>query len=170
MEGWIGLIKKLCRKHNLVAPGWLKRLAQRLDLYILGSLYFNMIDFTSIERNHGKEQILLWEGEKSEREMYSLECELSAHARNILNLIESVKLGQHVPRVLQIYMNRYNDDEEYFQRLGGVLDAQDCYEILAPEEALDLMGRLDENALQSSDSDTVVVSSRADLWSQRMSD
>ena len=52
MEGWIGLLKQYQRKHGNMRDGWLIRAIEYLDLYCIGAVYQNQIDFAAIETNH----------------------------------------------------------------------------------------------------------------------
>lgn len=105
MEGWIGLLKQYQRKHGNMRPGWLLRAIEYLDLYCIGAVYQNQIDFCAIESNHYFRHKLMYEpGITHSIEMID-ESKLPEKAINILENIDQIKFGDKIPDTIDNNIN-----------------------------------------------------------------
>ena len=101
IEGWIGLCKQYQRKHGNYNLGWLKRLYKFIDLYTLGAVLENLIDFSAIEHKHYLYQKLIYEKNITDKEQSQLEAKLPVQVKNILYLVDKIKFREEIPDELQ---------------------------------------------------------------------
>ena len=126
MEGWIGLLKQYHRKHANMREGWVLRDIQYLDLYCIGAVFQNQVDFTAIECNHHFRKKLMYEPGITDTAEQVAESQLSTNAINILEEIESIKMGQIIPEsidnklngILVEYRNRMNTLRQSYKDLS----------------------------------------------------
>ena len=110
MEGWIGLAKYYLRKCGNHREGWLLKMCDFLDLYCVGAVYCNLVDFTRIKYKHYMFMKLVYNGYETERIQIALEGQLPRHCGRILKLIDSIEFKGTIPSELQNILCNMSDD------------------------------------------------------------
>ena len=101
IESIVGLCKLLQKKHGNYGVGWLRRLAKLLDLYCIGAVQENLIDFSQIERKHLLYQKLIYDKNNTDAIQIALEAALPPRCIYFLNLIDSIKFRGEIPAEIQ---------------------------------------------------------------------
>ena len=101
IEGWVGLCKLFQKKHGNYAIAWLRRLRNFLDLYCIGAVRENLIDFSQIERKHLLYQNLIYDKYKTDAIQLSLELSLPPRCLYFFNLIDSIQFRGNIPAEIQ---------------------------------------------------------------------
>ena len=116
MEGWIGLLKQYQRSHGNMRERWLLRGMQYLDLYCIGAIHQNQVDFAAIECNHYFRKQLMYEPGVTPLMEIETESQLPELAVTILDDIDKIKFFQEIPDSIN---NRLNGLlEEHRQRIN----------------------------------------------------
>ena len=102
MENWIGLLKQLATKHIKPTAGWLIRLARYIDLYVLGGLAKNIIDFRMTKLESMNNKNLIWDDNTTPAILNEIENELPSKCQECLALIDEIEFGDEssVPAAL----------------------------------------------------------------------
>ena len=94
MEGIIGLLKQFQRKHGNMNLGWSLRLFEYIDLYTMGAVMQNQIDFSLIESNHHYRKGLMWQEGVTEGLLSAKEANLPESCVEIINDIDEMKINE----------------------------------------------------------------------------
>ena len=129
MEGWIGLLKQYQRKHGNMRDGWMIRCIEYLDLYCIGAVYQNQIDFAAIEANHHFRKTLVYENGITKTLEMNIESQLPELCIDILEDLDTMEFGDALPESID---NRINGlRKEHAERLKLLRNA---YLALSEEE------------------------------------
>ena len=101
IEGWVGLCKLFQKKHGNYGIAWLRRLRNFLDLYCIGAVQENLIDFAQIERKHLLYQKLIYDKHTTDAIQLALESALPPRCIYFLNLIDSIQFKGNIPAEIQ---------------------------------------------------------------------
>ena len=93
MENWVGLLKQLMIAKIKGSGGWLLRLKNFIDLYVLGGLRENIVDFRVTKRKSQCEQHLIWQDGVTDQVLFEEERLLPARCRDYLRKIDAIKFG-----------------------------------------------------------------------------
>ena len=129
MEGWIGLLKQFQRKHGNMSPGWLLRLFEYVDLYTMGAVMQNQVDFCLIEVNHNCRKNLMWEHGVTEGLLAAKESELPESCIDFLNEIDDIHFNDDIYCDLEDRVN--SGVADYDQKFDQLLTS---YNNLTEEE------------------------------------
>ena len=94
MENWIGLLKQITTARIKPNQNWLERLARYLDLYVIGGLRENIIDFKFAKEQFTSEMNLIWHDGVTQQTLLDLETQLPKKFKQILGLIDQIKFGK----------------------------------------------------------------------------
>ena len=108
MENWVGLLKQLMTDKIKPNADWLVRIAIYLDLYVIGGLRENVIDFRIPKQRYKKESSLIWEDGVTNEILFELERQMPNQFKTILAAIDEIEFGNFVsiPPVLTQYQTR----------------------------------------------------------------
>ena len=142
MEGWIGLVKMYLRKSGNHKRGWLLRVAHYLDLYCVGAIICNMVDFYKIETKHYLYQKLIYDGLDTDLYQLYLEETLDDKCKRILNLIKSIKFGDEISKELSLILCNLTEEEyNRLQNATRVMDnGEDNFTMVDENDAVDQHG------------------------------
>ena len=121
MEGWIGLLKQYLRKHSNMRPGWMLRGLEYLDLYCVGAVYQNQVDFSAIEANHYFRQTLMYQDGITEAVQMETEAQLPQTCITILDELDTIQFGDEIVESIDVRLNGLLNVEK--NRLQQVQDA-----------------------------------------------
>ena len=126
MENWIGLLKQLTTAHIKPNGDWLVRLAHYMDLYVLGGLRENVVDFKFAKQKYKNEFKLIWEDGVTDQMFLDLEKLFPQGFKNILKLIDQIEFGNlNIPEQLKdVRYQQYMSDKatENIQSLKNGID------------------------------------------------
>ena len=94
MENWVGLLKQIATAKIKGCGGWLLRLKNFIDLYVLGGLRENIVDFRVTKRKSECEQHLIWQDGVTDQLLFEEERHLPARCREYLSKIDKIKFGR----------------------------------------------------------------------------
>ena len=100
MEGWIGLIKRQFEKHGNALSGWALRMAQFTDLYILGGLMKDIVDFRVQQQKHVYSTLLIYDEQKTESIDDAILHHLPAKMRHFIELIERIQFVMKIQLIM----------------------------------------------------------------------
>lgn len=135
MEGWIGLAKLYLRRSGNYGDDWLLKVVDFLDLYCVGLIICDMVDFTNIETKHLISRKLLYNG--AETDLYQLYLERNLHQRciEILRLIDSIQFKGRIPPELQQILCYLNESQmERLLNAANAINGGDAYDIVDENE------------------------------------
>ena len=146
IEGWIGLCKQYQRKHGNYNKGWVKRLHKFIDLYTVGAVMENLIDFSAIERKHYLYQKLIYEDHVTDTQQTQLENQLPNTVKNILQLIDSIEFNKQIPNELQQLLIPNPKSIQRMQILMQNVNAEQSFYFEYSDDDLESGGSDNENA------------------------
>lgn len=154
IEGWIGLCKQYQRHHGNYNIGWLLRLHKFLDLYTIGAVEQELIDFAAIERNHYLHQKLIYEDGITDSLQFEIERQMPDRCKYILSVIDTVKFKGQIPNELQqLIIPTVFASERMKRVMDNVVQNQKVYFISDTEgEQTDSGSSGDDYSYSSSDS------------------
>ena len=126
MENWVGLLKQLMTDKIKPNADWLVRIAIYLDLYVIGGIRENVIDFRIPKQRYKKESSLIWEDGVTNEILFELERQMPNQFKTILAAIDEIEFGNFVsiPPVLTQYQTRQmmsqNERNNMDQIKGGI--------------------------------------------------
>ena len=108
MENWVGLLKHLMTEKIKPNSDWLVRIGVYLDLYVIGGLRQNVIDFRVPKQRYKKESSLIWEDGVTNEVLFELERQMPNQFKTILGYIDKIDFGDFasVPPQLRQYQCR----------------------------------------------------------------
>lgn len=109
MEAWIGLLKTQSEKHGNGNLGWLLRLAQYMDLYIIAGIKENIVDFKLAKERSVAHRNMIYQ--RGFTEMYEAELlrDTPPNFRRLLVMVENIQFN-NVPSI----------NHELFNIMGNV--------------------------------------------------
>ena len=135
------------RKCGNYGDAWLQRLVEFLDLYCIGAIICDLVDFSRIERRHYMYQQLIHNGEETELITDSIQNGMSETCQRVVDSINTVNFGDEtMPQNLQNYILGIDTNliEEVAQNLA---QEDEVYEVNASDDVeSDLESMASENA------------------------
>ena len=122
MENWVGLLKQLATAKIKGTGGWLLRLKNFIDLYVLGGLRENIVDFRVTKRKSVCQQHLIWQDGVTEQLLFEEERHLPARCREYLKQIDKIKFGDHTTVHHSLYISNMSDTQEQQRNLQIMAD------------------------------------------------
>ena len=139
MEGWIGLAKLYLRRSGNYSDDWLLRVVDYLDLYCLGLIICDMIDFTNIESKHFLSRKLLYNGEETDLYQIYLENQLHQRCIEILQLIDSIEFGARIPHELQQILCYLRPSQIIrLENVANAVNSGDLYDVVDAVEVAEM--------------------------------
>ena len=93
MEGWVGLFKQLCEKRLKPNGKWMKRSADNLDLYVIGGVRENVVDFGKIRQRNITNNTLIWIDGHTDAEINETAALLPESMKVYLLAIDEIKFN-----------------------------------------------------------------------------
>ena len=150
IEGWIGLCKLYQKKHGNYGVGWLRRLAHFLDLYCIGAVQENLIDFAKIERKHILYQKLIYDKHNTDAVQLALESALPPRCLHFLDLIDSISFRGNIPHEIQQILIPNFDVSQRMQHIRTIV-ANDTIIYADSSDDDDDQSTDDDSSIDSSD-------------------
>ena len=124
MENWVGLLKQITTARIKPNHNWLERLARYLDLYVIGGLRENIVDFKFAKEQFTSEMNLIWNDGVTPKTLSSLEEQMPPHFRTILNMIDKIEFGRDntIPAALYGFAVRSKNEKLSEQALRDGID------------------------------------------------
>lgn len=112
MENWVGLLKQLTTAKIKGSAGWLLRLKNFIDLYVLGGLRENIVDFRVTKRKSICEQHLIWQEGVTDQLLFEEERQLPARCRDYLVKIDKIEFGDRSTIDFSLFISNMSTAEE----------------------------------------------------------
>ena len=127
MENWVGLLKQLMTQKIKPNGDWLVRIAIYLDLYVIGGIRKNVIDFRVPKHRYKKESSLIWEDGVTNEILFELERKMPNRLKGFLRLIDTIKFGDFssIPRELTQYYQRKMMSQYQREKMDVIKDGID---------------------------------------------
>ena len=108
MENWVGLLKQITTDRIKPNDDWLIRTGTYLDLYVIGAMRQDMIDFRIARERYKCEIKLIWQEGHTGEVLFELERNLPYRFLTILGYIDKIDFGDFssVPQELHCYRYR----------------------------------------------------------------
>ena len=112
MENWVGLLKQLQTEKIKPNAGWVLRIKNYLDLYVLGGLRENIVDFRVTKKKSVCKQHLIWQRGVTEHVLFEEKRKLPSKCREYLTLIDKIEFGDTSTIDIDLYVRTNSREEE----------------------------------------------------------
>ena len=129
MENWVGLLKDITTNKIKGNENWLERITRYLDLYIIGGLREDVIDFRAAKRKYISELNLIWQEGVTDEIIFELERDLPNDFKMFLDCLDKIKFGdyQSIPEELNVFRERELETMNERHNMDALKDGIDEY-------------------------------------------
>ena len=113
MESYVQMIKRELRVKGNSGPGWLRRLWNFADLYCVGTMAHDEVDFYKSLQRTRRSAKLIYDEENTPLLEEQLEYEMPDKFWELLLIVDNIEVGQRIPAVIRNIMNGITRDDDY---------------------------------------------------------
>lgn len=155
---------------------WVKRDFNYLDLYMVGSIMQDEIDYCRIEHKHKQLNHFVYKFDETDEEMTMIENHLPNVSKRILNLIDRITFNGVIPQQLYSYISgRRGYQQQLENQIANNLVINEPYIEYTEEEFIRMHGNIHQSNEPIRDTQSVYsnVSSRSrasrrQVWEETM--